>query len=85
MNLNDRLSEMCHDIDICTVQCTQIFVLCAGILPRKSCHKSADRTLNSELASVKMKWAGYQRYKISTDISDKVQAILNFVLKFEGC
>ena len=71
MNLNDRLSQMCHNIDIDIDFATQKL--------------SQKRGPDTELASVKMKWAEIQRYKISTDISDKVQAILNFVLKFEGC
>ena len=56
--------------------------LCRDFATQKLSQK---RGPDTELASVKMKWAGYQRYKITTDISDKVQAILNFVLKFEGC
>ena len=70
-SFNDRFSEKTCVIIICTILiCAPKYVCYVQGCCHRSCLKlSEKRGPDTELATVKMKRAGYQRYKISNDIS----------------
>ena len=70
-SLNDRFSEKTCVIIICTILiCAPKYVCYVQGCCHRSCLKlSEKRGPDTELATVKMKRTGYQRYKISNDIS----------------